>query len=266
VNFSAYLDESGTHGGSPITLMSAVLGSDRQWQNFEKVFTKMKRRYGFSIFHAKDYKDTDGEFASWSRETKHRFANEFCDLIDSTFGASIVAHLRNDEYNQHYLTHDRPRNARWDTKYAICFRATLSMLLWEMDKREHRSKPNRLNIVIERGAKNAGDAVRIFNWIKDQAAPDLAALVGTLTFDGKKDCAPLAAADFLAYSNNMYEVDLLKPEPQRRLMSESNELKSNIWRVAIGSEQLKGLREQALLSHGARLRRVNPVLLAEEQT
>jgi hypothetical protein len=67
VIFTAYLDESGTHGGSPITLMSAFLGSARQWQNFEKDYVKLRRIYGFSVFHAKDWRDTDGEFEGWSR-------------------------------------------------------------------------------------------------------------------------------------------------------------------------------------------------------
>jgi len=51
--------------------------------------------------------------------------------------------------------------------------------------------------------------VRIFNWIKDKVPPELGDLIGTLSFAGKKDCPLLAAPDFLAYSANMHEVNLL---------------------------------------------------------
>ena len=81
VIFTAYLDESGTHGGSPITLMSAFLGSARQWQNFEKDYVKLRRIYGFSVFHAKDWRDTDGEFEGWSRQKKNSLSGIFLKLL-----------------------------------------------------------------------------------------------------------------------------------------------------------------------------------------
>ena len=138
--FTAYLDESGTHGGSPITLMSAFLGSARQWQNFEKGYAKLRRQNGFSVFHAKDWRDSDGEFEGWSRIKKHQFAQDFFVLTDECLASGVSAFLINHEYEEYYLTKDRPRKARLDTKYAICFRAVLSMLFHEMEKRNHPKK------------------------------------------------------------------------------------------------------------------------------
>jgi hypothetical protein len=256
VIFTAYLDESGTHGGSPITLMSAFLGSARQWQNFEKDYVKLRRIYGFSVFHAKDWRDTDGEFEGWSRQKKNQFVWDFFKIIDERLAAGVSAFLKNDEYSKYYSGCDRPHRARWDTKYAICFRAVLSMLLAEMDKRARPDKVNTLHLVLERGAKNAGDAILIFNWIKDNIWPEDADLLGTMTFDGKRECPALATADLLAYSTNYFEVDSLKPPEKRRLGTETDELKSDIWRIAIGPKELSGLRDQVFLTHHVKRQRI----------
>jgi len=263
VIFTAHIDESGTHGGSPITVMAAAFGSAKQWQRFEIEYAKMRKRHGFEIFHAKEWKDSDGEFKGWPRQKKYEFAIEFTNLIGNTLAASIVAHLKNDEYDKYYLTNDRPRKARWDTKYAICFRAVLSLLFTEMGKRQHPK--NQLHIIIERGAKNAGDAVRIFNWIKDEADSETSAAIPSISFADKKGCPPLAAADFLAYSLNMFSVNRLKPEEQRRPMGASDELKGDIWNVVISPENLTELREQTLLTHAERMRRVKPILSVEQE-
>jgi hypothetical protein len=55
-------------------------------------------------------------------------------------------------------------------------------------------------MVLESGASNAGDAVRIFNLFKAHAPPHLVGMAGTVTFGGKKDFPGLQAADGTASS------------------------------------------------------------------
>jgi hypothetical protein len=43
--YTAYLDESGTHGGSPATVMGGVMASARQWADFAKQFDRVKKGY-----------------------------------------------------------------------------------------------------------------------------------------------------------------------------------------------------------------------------
>jgi Protein of unknown function (DUF3800) len=42
VILTAYLDESGTHGGSPVTVMAGMLANARQWKAFERNFQRLK--------------------------------------------------------------------------------------------------------------------------------------------------------------------------------------------------------------------------------
>jgi hypothetical protein len=39
--FTAYLDESGTHAGAPISAMGGFVGDARQWRKFEKRAAKL---------------------------------------------------------------------------------------------------------------------------------------------------------------------------------------------------------------------------------
>jgi len=54
-----------------------------------------------------------------------------------------------------------------------------------------------LHIVLEDGHNNAEDAARIYKWVQDRVKARRA--VAGLTFRNKKDCLPLAAADYFAY-------------------------------------------------------------------
>jgi Protein of unknown function (DUF3800) len=51
--FTAYLDESGTHGDSPVTVMGGILARAEQWKAFNIGFDAIRNRYGFKVFHTK---------------------------------------------------------------------------------------------------------------------------------------------------------------------------------------------------------------------
>lgn len=54
--FTAYLDESGTHGDSPFTVMGGILARAEQWKAFNIGFDAIRIRYGFKVFHTKKFK------------------------------------------------------------------------------------------------------------------------------------------------------------------------------------------------------------------
>jgi hypothetical protein len=66
--YTAYLDESGTHDGSPITVMGGVLARAEQWRDFEKKFTAVQSQYGFRVWHTKKFKKKAGDFRGWTDE------------------------------------------------------------------------------------------------------------------------------------------------------------------------------------------------------
>jgi hypothetical protein len=261
VLLTTYGDESGT-GGSAWTLVAAALGGKKHWTAFERGYAVLRQQYGFSVFHAKELMDTDGEFKGWSIVKKHNLVTDLTDLLDQNLIGCYIAAINDEDYRSHYLGNERV-SGKWDSKYGICFRVVVSALLEETRIRSHRKKNNRLELVFERGARNAPNAVEIFNWMKEKSPPEYDGLLGVLAFDGKSECPSLAVADFLAYTFNMYINDRSRSSEERRPTSESKELRSKIYLIEAGQEQLAALRNQALLSHKARMKMVSPVLLVE---
>ncbi len=79
VIFSAYLDESGTHGSSPVTVMAGFMGTAREWQIVERRLRALQDELWFSIFHATDFRTGSGAFRGWSDDKRMRLV-WICDL------------------------------------------------------------------------------------------------------------------------------------------------------------------------------------------
>jgi Protein of unknown function (DUF3800) len=64
--YTAYLDESGTHDGSPITAMGGLLARTDQWKEFERKFAAVQKKFGFEVWHTKKFKNKAGDFQGWT--------------------------------------------------------------------------------------------------------------------------------------------------------------------------------------------------------
>ena len=64
--FTAYCDESGTHDGSKVTVMGAVLANARRWRQIELEFCRLKRIHNFRVFHTKKFRRRSGDFKGWT--------------------------------------------------------------------------------------------------------------------------------------------------------------------------------------------------------
>jgi hypothetical protein len=92
--YTAYLDESGTHDGSPVTVMGGVLARAEQWRDFEKKFAAVQSQYGFEVWHTKKFKRKAGDFQGWTDEKCH---NLYWSMRDVTaFGLTDVVALTLD--------------------------------------------------------------------------------------------------------------------------------------------------------------------------
>ena len=80
VILTSYFDESGTHAGSPATVMAGVMGNVAQWNRFERGIATLKWKHGFRILHTKDFKQRTGEFSGWSPERCLRLIDEMADI------------------------------------------------------------------------------------------------------------------------------------------------------------------------------------------
>jgi len=64
--YTGYLDESGTHGDSAVTIMGGLLARAQDCQLYEIDFDEIRQRHGFQIFHTKKFKRGTGDFKDWT--------------------------------------------------------------------------------------------------------------------------------------------------------------------------------------------------------
>jgi hypothetical protein len=195
---TAYLDESGTHGKeSPVVTIAGFIASPDQWNFYEGDLSQLLTEYEVKVFHAIEFRTRKGAFKGWAMPKRAKFNSRFLKLADDhlSYGLSMI--LQSDDYAKIYRLREFPRRARPDTQYGLCFRTALwksAVLL------KDRSADWPLNVVLENGHKNAGDAIRVFGEFRDSLRPEYASSLGTLDFVSKKNCLPLAMADSLAYA------------------------------------------------------------------
>jgi hypothetical protein len=108
---TAYMDESGTHGPSAVSVMGACVADVRQWRKFEKRTIKLFRRYGVKIFHTIDLKRGDGDFRGWSVDKKIAFLDDLAHIKNETmeFGYAVV--LKHADYQEFYANRERPKRS-----------------------------------------------------------------------------------------------------------------------------------------------------------
>ena len=194
---TGYFDESGTHDGSPVVIVAGFVATAEKWGDYERDLAALNAEYGVSVFHAKDWRGRKGSFKGWPHQRRATYNSRFLRLADAhlTWGAAGV--LVRDEYDKIYRAKPFPPRARPDTPYGMCFRTALLRTLMEM--RAWRSSWP-LNIIMEDGNKNLGDAIRVFGEIRNQLAIGYTGALGYISFGSKRDCLPIAIADSLAYA------------------------------------------------------------------
>jgi len=228
---TAYLDESGTHDGSPVMVMAAVMGTAAQWGRYQTGLDRLRKMYGFKIFHAKEVRSGRGEFAGWSREKRLALIGGMTDLCAQTTMHALVFSVRRSEYQAEYRLSDGPRKMRLDTEYALAFRMCLVNMIgyllgqgWPPKKLDR----TRLNVVLESGHSNAGDAARVFDEeMRDMKDLGWDVLAG-ITFADKKKCDPLMGADFLAYTRFTRGEDHVPELPEEALARGKRREKSTL--------------------------------------
>jgi hypothetical protein len=146
---TAYLDESGTHGNAATAVvMAGYIGNVAQWSAFETSFAKLLEDNGARIYHAKKFRDSDGDFKGWSAIKKSYFHAEFTRLIDENLEHAFFAMLSPSQYKAIYKGHRNPKKIRDDTEYGMCFRACLSYAAHWMG---NYNPDDTLNLVLECG-------------------------------------------------------------------------------------------------------------------
>jgi hypothetical protein len=197
-------------------------GSAVQWRRFETALGALKKKYGFRVFHATEFKGRSGHFAGWSPQKCIALIHELSDLTANGLMHGAVLSVRNAEYDTYYRNNDGPRRLRLDTCYGLSFRLCVVHMIGEVIRRlghDKRIDRTRLNIVLESGHRHSGDAARVFH--EEMKALQTAGcdLLSGMTLADKDKCDPLMVADFLAHTSFMMGEQALIPPPGDEVMA-----------------------------------------------
>jgi hypothetical protein len=111
--FTAYMDEADTHGPKPTIIMAAFLGHAYQWRRFEIKLGRIQTRFGFKIFHAKDFKQKNGEFQGWSDDKCKALIDALTQLVEENLTIGFATHLERERYLAEYKAPPVPDRAPW---------------------------------------------------------------------------------------------------------------------------------------------------------
>jgi Protein of unknown function (DUF3800) len=210
VIITAYIDESGTHGG-PTMLMGCLVGRLGQWADFDPKWRRHLRANGLTYYHSKKMKHSQGEFKGWGNDRKYQFVLKAMKITEKHTMFGITAVLSEDDYVKHYIANNRPSEVQLDSRYGLCFRfclaRTMNILRHAFGDRDDLE----LHFVLESGHKNFGDADRIFNLVKKRGPPEVSRMLRTITAGDKKDFPGLQGADSGAYHTLDSELKRDKP-------------------------------------------------------
>lgn len=242
---TAYIDESGTHN-SGVTVLFVVAGNAEQWANYESETKTLFKRTGISVYHAKELKDSDGDFRAWKVRQKGKFIDDFADIINRTLELSFSVVLRDDEYEEYYAKGLQRLHSVKNTRYGICFRAAVSTMLKAAQEWKTNTWPDGerlIDFIAEDGHVNQESTLALYSSIKTHVDEDIRKMLGTLSFKSKRDCLPIAAADHGAYNVWRLEKGHSKTIAVDWPLKGEASYRGNNYRVAVEKDSLLLLRE-----------------------
>jgi hypothetical protein len=198
-----YMDESGTHDGSPTIVVAGYLGRPEAWRDWTEKWTAALG--STKVYHAVDAQNLTGEFEGWTSAEVGELVKK---LLPITAGAEIAATAVAMDLRV-FETAMKGRDdlkKLFGTPYIACLQWAMQAIL-NMAANVRNSEA--IAFIHENNNFHT-QAYECFSWIKENT--NRGDNVISLTFGGKKEYVPLQAADILAYESNKRLRKLDAPE------------------------------------------------------
>jgi hypothetical protein len=215
--FSAYFDESGTHG-SPIITVAGYIATVEQWAEFAREWDELLRREGLTAFRMSKFEARRGDFteeSGWNNERRLRVQKRLIGIIKRRVNIGIYCSLHLPAYDDLMTGW---RREQYGTSYSFCVKNCLAQVsYWALEFK--RREP--IAYVIEHGAGYNNEINVAFKAAFADEGKREALRLGSLDFKNKAAAIQLQAADMLAYeiwkeSCNRYLTPKEKRRPMRR--------------------------------------------------
>lgn len=192
VMINVYMDESGTHDGSPVVAVGAFSARPKIWRKFTTSWNVAK--HPIKVFHSTECEALRGEFSGWSAQERNTFVAQLLPVLPKfeIYGDAIGINI--DDFNNAIKSRLFFKKLGI-TPYGVCFQAVVDNILWRMKE----SNNNEALAFIHEDNDYKAEAIAAFDYLK-QRRQDFSSPM-TLAF-APKELVPLQAADVLAYEAN----------------------------------------------------------------
>jgi len=199
-----YMDESGTHEGSPVVAVAAYFGRPKTWMAFTKEWNIAKRP--INVFHSVDCANYEKEFEGWNQERRDPYVANLLPVLARHKIAGVSVSMKLQDLKE--VLEPRPDLMQlFGNPYTACFRITTRLIVEAV---EAMGSNERLAFIHEDNDYQH-EAIDAFNFVKSTRDKHYGPM--TLTFGAKDQYVPLQAADVLAYESNKR---VRKPESEWR--------------------------------------------------
>ena len=210
----AYIDDSGSHNGSPVCLVAGYWGGVGQWRKFERAWKAVLDEYHVDEFHAKifwgrdKFKQRLGAYKDWPEQRRHQFMFELLRVIGSFKLYPFASGILDSEWKK--------QSRGWQlilsgatSKYPNANRHPIFMAFRTAAMRAvgHCYRGVTMHFVFDSNKNLDGWASICYAELKRRAQiekTEWASSLGEFTVADSKKALPLQAADLLAYEAFKY--------------------------------------------------------------
>lgn len=207
VVFEVYLDESGTHDGSPVITVAAYLARPDQWAAFTQEWVQAISPA--QVYHATDAANCRGEFDGWTPDQVAEVAKKALPLIPKHTLSAFAIGIHMDDYRVALKDKPEVRKALGEP-YGCCLQWLLSNIL-----RAKAEAGNRERIAFVHEENDYGmEAHTVYQYLRGIWDVEH---ITSFAFGSKKHVVPLQAADIYAYEANK-RLRAGRDKPNRRAL------------------------------------------------
>lgn len=215
--FTAYFDDSGTHGGSPNVTVGGFVADVQEWEQFSREWALLLEEFELDknpgYFHMVDYSSMQHPiYGAWGKDKRIDFMRKMTGIIKRRVRAGIAGTFpaHNLKKMQEVLPHTFPSEGYpYMTCGQVCWR---NIGNWA---REY-NHAERVASVFEEGTEGKGFLLNAHAelTLKEEVAARFH--LGGISFGLKRDVKPLQAADFFAYETHKRMKDTFANLDRRR--------------------------------------------------
>jgi hypothetical protein len=197
---TAYFDESGTQGSSPILVVAGLVSESKQWLKFSNEWARALERANAPYFHMKEFAHGVGAFKGWKQEQKDNLILHLINIIMRRVKWRVWTAVVMEDYRNYF---------RGDTteEYPFSFGA-----FGCASRLRHLATQISNNYLIpyafEHGGKGSHNAFDSFNNLLKKGDGNFYRMM-SLTVSNSTELLPLQAADLHAYEVYKYFSDQL---------------------------------------------------------